>query len=49
MQESIVFRIADGRLAEEWALNDGWDVSSQLGLFDPDHWRESVCGTEAKR
>lgn len=49
MQESIVFRIADGRLAEEWALNDGWDVSSQLGLFDPDHWRESVCGTETKR
>lgn len=48
MQESIVFRIADGKLAEEWALNDGWDVNLQLGLFDPDHWRESVCGTEAK-
>ena len=49
MQESIVFRIAEGKLAEEWALNDGWDVSAQLGLFDPDHWHESVCGTETKR
>jgi len=49
MQESIVFRIEDGKLAEEWALNDGWDVNRQLGLFDPDHWRESVCGAETKR
>ncbi|HXY08968.1 MAG TPA: ester cyclase [Terriglobales bacterium] len=49
MQEDIVFRIEDGKLAEEWALNDGWDVSLQLGLFDPDHWRESVCGAERKR
>lgn len=49
MQESILFRVADGKLAEEWALNDGWDVSVQLGLFDPDHWHESVCGTETKR
>jgi predicted ester cyclase len=49
MQESILFRIMDGKLAEEWALNDGWDVSVQLGLFDPDHWRESVCGPETKR
>jgi predicted ester cyclase len=48
MQEDIVFRIEDGKLAEEWALNDGWDVSLQLGLFDPDHWHESVCGAETK-
>jgi len=32
MQESILFRVLDGKLAEEWALNDGWDVSVQLGL-----------------
>lgn len=49
MQESIVFRIAGGKLAEEWALNDGWDVNMQLGLFDPDHFRESVCGPETNR
>lgn len=49
MQESIVFRIADGKLAEEWLLNDGWDLFLQLGLFDPDHFRESVCGTKTKR
>jgi predicted ester cyclase len=49
MRESIVFHIVDGKVAEEWALNDGWDVSVQLGLFDPDHWRESVCGPETKR
>jgi len=23
MQESILFRVLDGKLAEEWALNDG--------------------------
>jgi predicted ester cyclase len=46
MQESIVFRIADGKVAEEWRLNDGWDLFLQLGLFDPDHWRESVCGAK---
>jgi predicted ester cyclase len=49
MQESILFRIADGKVAEQWVLNDGWDVSLQLGLFDPEHWRESVCGAEKKR
>ncbi len=44
MQEFVILRVADGKLAEEWAINDGWDVSIQLGLFDPDHWKESVCG-----
>ena len=44
MQEFVIFRVADGKLAEEWAINDGWDASVQLGLFDPDHWKESVCG-----
>jgi predicted ester cyclase len=44
MQEFVIFRVADGKLAEEWAINDGWDASIQLGLFDPDHWKESVCG-----
>jgi predicted ester cyclase len=49
MQESIVFRIAGGKVAEQWVLNDGWDVYAQLGLFDPGHWPESVCGTDTKR
>jgi predicted ester cyclase len=49
MQESILFRIADGKVAEQWVINDGWDVSLQLGFFDPDHWRESVCGGETKQ
>jgi predicted ester cyclase len=44
LQEMVVFRVSDGKLAEQWAINNGWDASIQLGLFDPDHWRESVCG-----
>jgi hypothetical protein len=40
----VIFRVTDGKLAEQWAINDGWDASIQLGLFDPDHWKESVCG-----
>jgi predicted ester cyclase len=44
LQEMMVFRVADGKLAEQWVVNDGWDASIQLGLFDPDHWKESVCG-----
>lgn len=44
LQEMVIFRVVDGKLAEQWAINDGWDASLQLGLFDPDHWKESVCG-----
>ena len=44
LQEMVIFRVADGKLAEQWTINDGWDASIQLGLFDPDHWKESVCG-----
>jgi predicted ester cyclase len=44
LQEMVILRVADGKLAEEWTINDGWDASMQLGLFDPDHWKESVCG-----
>ena len=39
-----IFRVADGKLAEQWVTLDGWDASIQLGQFDPDHWKESVCG-----
>ena len=42
LQEMVFFRVADGKLAEQWAMNDGWDAYMQLGLFDPDHWNESV-------
>ncbi|MGA8216463.1 MAG: ester cyclase [Candidatus Sulfotelmatobacter sp.] len=44
LQEMVIFRVEDGKLAEQWAINDGWDASIELGLFDPDHWKESVCG-----
>jgi predicted ester cyclase len=48
MPEMEVFRIANGKLVEQWDLNDGWSANAQLGLFDPDRWRESVCGTLQK-
>jgi predicted ester cyclase len=40
LQEMVIFRVVDGKLAEQWAINDGWDAYMQLGLFDPDHWKE---------
>lgn len=43
LPEMEVFRVADGKLAEQWDLNDGWSANAQLGLFDPDRWPESVC------
>ena len=49
MQETEIFRIADGKLAEQWDMFDNWDANAQLGLFDPDHWPESACGTAQKR
>ena len=42
--EIEIFRVADGKLAEQWDIYDSWDVNAQLGLFDPDHWCESLCG-----
>jgi predicted ester cyclase len=47
--EMEVFRISNGKLAEQWDISDGWDATAQSGLFDPDHWPESVCGTGQKR
>lgn len=49
MSEMTIFRVADGKLAEQWITLDGWDASIQLGLFDPDHWKESICGETANR
>ena len=49
LQEMVILRVVDGKLAEQWTINDGWDASIQLGLFDPDHWKESVCGEIKKR
>ena len=48
MPEIEVFRIVNGKLAEQWDISDGWDANSQLGLFDPDHWPESVCGASKR-
>jgi hypothetical protein len=44
LEEIVIFRVVDGKLAEQWLINDGWNAYMQLGLFDPDHWKESVCG-----
>jgi len=41
-----IFRVSQGRLAEQWDITDGWNANAQLGLYDPDHWRESVCGNK---
>jgi predicted ester cyclase len=49
MPEMEVFRISNGKLAEQWDISDGWDANAQLGLFDPEHWPESVCGSVQKR
>jgi predicted ester cyclase len=49
MPEIEIFRVADGKLAEQWDMLDNWGANAQLGLFDPDHWPESVCGTGQKR
>jgi predicted ester cyclase len=49
MNEIEVFRISDDKLAEVWDLWDNWDYFGQLGLYDADHWPESVCGPAQKR
>jgi predicted ester cyclase len=49
MPEIEIFRVANGKLAEQWDVLDNWNANAQLGLFDPDHWPESVCGTGQKR
>jgi predicted ester cyclase len=49
MPEIEIFRVADGKLAEQWDVLDNWDANAQLGLFDADHWPESVCGSGQKR
>ncbi len=48
MPELEIFRISNGRLAEQWDMNDGWDANRQLGLFDPDDWPDSVCASTRK-
>jgi predicted ester cyclase len=49
MPEIEVMRIANGKLVEQWDISDGWDANVQSGLFDPDHWPESVCGDSKKK
>jgi predicted ester cyclase len=46
--EMEMFRVVDGKLAEQWLLPDVWGANAQLGLFDPDHWTESICGAHDK-
>ena len=49
MAEIEIFRVANGKLAEQWDVLDNWDANAQLGLFDPDHWPKSECGTRQQR
>ena len=44
MPEAGIYRIVDGKIAEQWNLSDIWNAEIQLGMFDPDRWPESVCG-----
>jgi predicted ester cyclase len=44
LTEMEMFRVRDGKLAEQWLLPDIWGAYVQLGLFDPNHWPESICG-----
>jgi predicted ester cyclase len=43
MPEMEMFRVVDGKLAEQWLFNDIWGTQAQLGLFDPDNWKASIC------
>ena len=43
LTEMEMFRIRDGKLAEQWLLPDVWGANVQLGLFDPNRWPESIC------
>ena len=45
LTEMEMFRVRDGKLAEQWLLPDIWGAYVQLGLFDPNRWPESICGT----
>jgi predicted ester cyclase len=44
LTEMEMFRVRDGKLAEQWLLPDVWGANVQLGLFDPNRWPESICG-----
>jgi predicted ester cyclase len=43
MPEMEIYRVSDGKLAEQWDISDAWNINIQLGLFDPDRWLESIC------
>ena len=48
MPEMEMFRVVDGKAAEPWLFPDIWGAHAQLGLYDPDHWTESICGSQQK-
>jgi predicted ester cyclase len=48
ISEMELFRVANGRLAEQWVYTDIWNGNMQLGMYDPDHWVESICGGAKK-
>jgi SnoaL-like polyketide cyclase len=46
MPEMEMFKVVNGKLAEQWLFPDIWGGTAQLGLYDPDHWTESICGAQ---
>ena len=47
MPEMEMFKVVDGKLVEQWDFADIWGAEIQLGLYDPDHWTESICAQNA--
>ena len=46
MPEMAAHRLVDGKLAEQWEIQDNWAVNIQAGLIDPDKMTlkpASVC------
>jgi predicted ester cyclase len=43
MTELNLWRIANGKVAEQWDIYDNWGAWTQLGFIDPDR----VCATQS--
>ena len=43
-----VYRVVNGKLAEQWDFADNWGANVQAGLIDPDHMRSSLLRRAAR-
>ena len=43
MPEMSMYRLVDGKIAEQWDFGDIWNADRQLGLFDPDAWSRTAA------